>query len=165
MNEYAKMLMIPTTLLGRIRRGNRISSASNVERAIVPKRVVVECWKAAITTSLDEGEGTTLRWKYHCETVAAVVALWSPLTIERDHIYMRTKNTPSHHVPLSMMNTLLLKWPERNTRVNMPSQSQVPTIIDAPAANPRIRRPGLAARILLENSRIPMAFWRALRPL
>lgn len=59
---------------------------------------------AAPTTSREERTGVALRWKYHCETVAAVVERWIPLIIERVQIYMRTKYAPSHQLEASMMN-------------------------------------------------------------
>jgi hypothetical protein len=40
-------------------------SAIRVDRQIVPKRVVIARLNAAATISLEVGEGTTFRWKYH----------------------------------------------------------------------------------------------------
>lgn len=73
--EYAKMEIMLVKRVGRTNNGNRTSNAISVERLTVPKSVVVEWLSAAMTISLDDGEGTAFRWKYHCETVAAVVAL------------------------------------------------------------------------------------------
>ena len=68
-----------------------MTSAIRVDKLIVPKRVVVECPNAAVTISLEVGEGTAFRWKYHWETVAAVVALWIPLMTDNVQMYIRTK--------------------------------------------------------------------------
>ena len=59
---------------GRTRKGRRIASARMVEKQIVPKIVVVAWVTAARMTAWDEGAGMERRWKYHWETVAAVVA-------------------------------------------------------------------------------------------
>jgi len=90
-SEYANMLITPINRRGRTSRGSRIIRASNVDKLMVPKRVVVACVKAADTISLDVGVGTTLRWKYHCDTVAAVVDLWIPLMTDNVQMYISTK--------------------------------------------------------------------------
>jgi hypothetical protein len=89
--EYAKMAIAPMRRRGRTRRGRRIRRARRVERQIVPKRVVVAWLNAARTTSRDVGAGLALRWKYHCDTVAAVVERWIPLITERVQMYISTK--------------------------------------------------------------------------
>lgn len=89
--EYAKMAIAPIRRRGRTSRGRRIRRARRVERQIVPKRVVVAWLNAAMTTSLEVGAGMLLRWKYHCDTVAAVVDRWIPLMTERVQMYISTK--------------------------------------------------------------------------
>lgn len=74
MTVYEQIPARARTRRGRIRKGRRISSARRVDRQIVPKRVVVAWEKAALITWRDVGAGTERRWKYHCDTVAAVVA-------------------------------------------------------------------------------------------
>jgi hypothetical protein len=66
-------------------------SAIRVDRQIVPKRVVIAWLNAAATISLEVGEGTTFRWKYHWDTVAAVVDLWMPPMTESVQMYINTK--------------------------------------------------------------------------
>lgn len=73
MNEYENMLMMLAARCGNTRRGSRIPNASKVDKLMVPKIVVSACPRAADTTSVDDGAGTAFRWKYHCDTVAAVV--------------------------------------------------------------------------------------------
>lgn len=90
-NEYANILTTPIMRLGKRSSGSRITSAMSVERLMVPKRVVVAWFNAAATISREEGAGTVLRWKYHCETVAAVVARWIPLIIEMVQMNISTK--------------------------------------------------------------------------
>lgn len=85
-----------------------MSTARNEERQIVPNSVVIACTNAVITIALDVGEGSTFRWKYHCDTVAAVVALWTPLMTESVQTYITIKKIPSHHVDALMMK----KFPE-----------------------------------------------------
>lgn len=72
-NEYANMLMMFAARWGKMRSGSRMPSARRVDKLIDPKMVVAEWWRAAQTISLEDGDGTALRWKYHCDTVAAVV--------------------------------------------------------------------------------------------
>jgi hypothetical protein len=71
--EYANMLTTDIRRRGRINIGRRMRRPSNEDKQTVPKSVVVACTTAAVTISLELGEGSTFRWKYHWETVAAVV--------------------------------------------------------------------------------------------
>src|SRR5271169_4724697 len=100
------MLKAPTRRRGRITSGNRISRGRNEERQMVPNSVVIACIKAAITIALEVGDGSAFRWKYHCDTVAAVVARWIPLMTESVQIYMTIKKIPSHQVDASMTKKL-----------------------------------------------------------
>ena len=153
--------------LGKMRRGKRITRASSVEKDIVPKSVVVEWPKAAVTTSLEDGEGTIFRWKYHCETVAAVVARCMPLMIESVHMYINTKYTASHQLVASMMNFVkeVDRWPPKKTLVNIPNHIQVHKTTTARVESPRPRRAGFAPKIREANSRIPIALLSECRPL
>lgn len=63
---------------GRMIKGKRINNDRKVERQMVPSMGPVACMNEARTTVVDDGAGTLKRWKYHCETVAAVVALCTP---------------------------------------------------------------------------------------
>ena len=89
--EYARIVMTPINRRGRMSNGRRMRRANSVDRQTVPKRVAVAWLNADITTSLEVGAGMTLRWNYHCDTVAAVVERWIPLMTERVHMYMSTK--------------------------------------------------------------------------
>jgi hypothetical protein len=66
-------------------------SAIRVDKQMVPKRVVIAWLNAAATISLEVGEGTIFRWKYHWDTVAAVVDLWTPVITESVQMYISTK--------------------------------------------------------------------------
>ena len=127
----------------------------------MPKRVVVAWLNAARTTSREVGAGMALRWKYHCDTVAAVVERWIPLIMERVQIYMRTKYTANHQLVASMIKFLTEDeiWPPRNTLVNIPSHIQVHATTVASVMNPNPRSPGLEAKILEANSKMPMALF------
>jgi len=162
MRVCANRAMTAVRRLGSMRIGSRMSKASSVEKEIVPKMVVVAWEKAAETTSRDGIFGLALRWKYHCETVAAVVERWMPLIIERVQMYMSTKYTASHQLVESMMNFVKedVRWPPRKTRVNIPSHIHVQITTVATVANPSPRSPGFAAKILQANSKIPIAFVR-----
>src|SRR5271156_6237646 len=132
------MLKAPTKRRGRMIRGKRMSSARNEERQIVPNSVVIACTKAAITIALEVGEGSAFLWKYHCDTVAAVVARWIPLMTESVQIYITIKKTPSHQVDASMTKKLpdFEGSPPRKTLVNMPSHAHVQAITATRVANP-----------------------------
>lgn len=71
--------------------GSRMARASSVDRLMVPKMVVSAWFSAAATTSLDDGAGCALRWKYHWDTVAPVVARCTPAMTDRVQRYIRTK--------------------------------------------------------------------------
>jgi len=165
--EYAKIAMTPINRFGKTSRGSRMSRASRVEKHIVPKRVVVAWLKAAVTITRDVGAGITFLWKYHCETTAAVVALWIPLITERVQMYVKTKYTPNHQLVVSMINFVRdeERWPPRNTLVNIPSHIQVQTTTASNVPNPSASKPGFAAKILEANSKIPIAFVTEWRPL
>jgi hypothetical protein len=129
--------------------------------------VVMACPRAAETTSREEAAGTWLRWKYHWDTVAAVVLRWTPEMMDKVQMYIRTKYAPSHQLDALMINlaSLLEKLPPKNTLVNMRSQTQVHTTTTARHPMPIRTRAEFAARIRLENSRIPTADCSACRPL
>jgi hypothetical protein len=62
-------------LRGATKSGRRTRRASAAQREMEPKMVEVLWWSAAESMALEEGVGSACRWKYHCETVAAEVAL------------------------------------------------------------------------------------------
>ena len=67
---------------------------------------------------------------------------------------------PSHHVPVSMMKKFrgaLARCPPRKTRVNIAIHSHVHVMTPRRVAKPKRRRPGFAARMRQENSRIEIA--------
>jgi hypothetical protein len=82
-------------------------------------------------------------------------------------MYIKTKYAPSHQLDALMINlaSLLEKLPPKNTLVNMRSQTQVQTTTTARHPMPTRTSAEFAARIRLENSRIPAADCRACRPL
>ena len=87
---------------GRNTSGARIRRDKSVDSQILPK-MEVEAWlTAARTISRDGAAGPAFRWKYHCETVAAVVALWTALMTESVHRYMKTNAAPSPQLDISM---------------------------------------------------------------
>jgi hypothetical protein len=69
------MCRMPAIRRGATIKGRRTSRATSVEKQIVPKRVVVEWWRAADIMAFEEVVGIACLWKYHWETVAADVAL------------------------------------------------------------------------------------------
>jgi hypothetical protein len=121
--------------------------------------VVIACPRAAETISLEDVAGTALRWKYHWDTVAAVVLRCTPEMIDSVQMYMRTKYTPSHQLDALMINreSLLEKVPPRKTLVNMSSHTQVQQTTAARHPIPTKARAEFAAKMRLENSRIPIA--------
>jgi len=74
MKLFAMMVMMLTIFRGRRIRGSLMSNAKKVDIEIVPKSVVVAWKNADLTVSCEETTGNWLRWKYHCDTVAPVVA-------------------------------------------------------------------------------------------
>ena len=63
---------------GRARSGTRHTREIKEDRQTVPRSVEKVCDTAARTTVFDGVfGGIEWRWKYHCDTVAAVVALTS----------------------------------------------------------------------------------------
>lgn len=74
MIQYAHIPSTPLSLPGRIMSGSRMRRERKVLRQTVPNKAPVAWRKLAFTTSALLGCGTARRWKYHCDTTAAVVA-------------------------------------------------------------------------------------------
>jgi len=74
MKLFAMIVMTLMSLRGRTIRGNLMSNARKVDMEMVPKSVVVAWKNADLTVSCEATIGYWLRWKYHWDTVAPVVA-------------------------------------------------------------------------------------------
>ena len=81
--EYAHIAIMPAMRRGRTMRGSRTASEIKVERQMVPAMVYEACVNEACTTVEAGGVGVVFRWKYHWETVAAVVARCTPAITPR----------------------------------------------------------------------------------
>jgi hypothetical protein len=82
-----------------------------------------------------------------------------PLMTESVQRYISTKKMPNHQVDALMIKKPpdFDKSPPRKTLVNIPSHIHVHVITATKVAKPRGSSAGFDARILLENSSIPIA--------
>ena len=85
------------TRRGNTRSGTRQTRETKEDRQTVPKRAE-KVWEAAAETTVleDVPGGMECRWKYHCDTVAAVVALLSEFVYDSTDLCTPEK-TPQVH--------------------------------------------------------------------